>query len=299
MWLLSLTVRLSALIIIASIVSSLPSRAADQEVDKALVALFGDSISVGFQFVANPRLSGGGNSGVGCPDIYLQALLVNQGVPAPNPSCQTFVASSPIRDSHAATREVRDAVVVSWGVTGSNTAQGLSRLASDLNSSSAQFPDRTKRFSLINYGTNDIGSGISLAGTRFNLEQMVSRTRSQTGFEPVISTILPRSGGGTVIDSRVAPINAQIRSIAAADPNLELVDLFQGFVDFPGGWPQLILVETSNANNILRIHPTDRGYLFMIELWFDQFLRDNITPFPLAAEVNIAPIIDLLLNDSQ
>ena len=279
----------------------------ETDADQALVALFGDSISVGFQLgIFNPAPPPGLQN-FGCPDIYLATILRRQDQRSASQRCPTVIHDSPVLDSNLVDGQTRDAQVVNWGVTGSNTVQGLARVTSNLNASRAQFPERDNRFVLIHYGTNDINDGISLQMTNFNLSQMVLRARQQAGFTPVISTILPRSDQSNVIDSLVFSINSQIRSIAATDANLVLVDLFNAFISYPGGWPSLIRLEDFSSvlpgGRMLRIHPNDLGYLFIAEQWFDQVLRQNIAPPPLPQEPSpsepiIVPIIELLLNES-
>ena len=296
----------SALLAAYSYVS--PAWSQQEAPDRAVIALFGDSISVGFQLGIFPLPdifeAGDGRTNFGCPDIYLGALLRNEDARGPgnvnsSPACFTVNLDSPVFDANAGTREVRDVEVVNWGVTGSDTVQGLSRISSNLVSSATQFADRTLRFALILYGTNDISSGISAQGTGFNIAQMVVRAR-QSGFIPVISTLLPRGGadqgGVDVEDSRIAPINQQIQTIAAQDSELSLVDLHAAFINYVGGWQQLIPIETSANTGIQRrLHPNDQGYLFIAEQWFEQFLSENI--IPLQSTPIITPILPLLLEE--
>ena len=278
-----------------------PLFAQESEADKALVALFGDSISLGFQLGIFDPSPPNGQSNFGCPDIYLGNILRLEEARIPPFRCPTTIHDSPILDANKLTGLRRDVQVVNWGITGSDTVQGVARISLSLNISRNQFPDRTNRIVLINYGTNDINNGIGLSTTRFNLEQMVSQARGQAGFIPVIARILPRSDESNIIDSRVFDINNQIRSIAANDGQLALVDLFNVFINYPGGWPQLIRLEDFSTvlpgGRQLRIHPNDQGYLLIAEQWFDQFLRANITPLPIANNPIITPILNLLLDE--
>jgi len=284
-----------------------PVCAQESDADQALVALFGDSISVGFQLgIFNPAPPSGLQN-FGCPDIYLATILRREAQRPVTQRCPSVIHDSPVLDNNLSNGQTRDARVVNWGITGSNTVQGLARITSNLNASRAQFPERNNRFVLIHYGTNDINDGISLQMTNFNLSQMVRRARQEAGFTPVISTILPRSDQSNVIDSLVFSINTQIRSIAANDANLVLVDLFNAFISYPSGWPSLIRLEDFSSvlpgGRMLRIHPNDLGYLFIAEQWFDQFLRQNIAAVPSPQEPPseapiIVPIIELLLNES-
>jgi len=283
------------------------------EAEQSVIAMFGDSISTGVQFSTGfTAFNGNGLQGFGCPTIYLQNLLRNEGErpldfgPPPIP-CPTEVNDNPVRDRIEASGEARNSVVVNWGEGGTTTVRGVERLVSQLSSTANQFPNATQRFALIHYGTNDIGNGISQAQTAFNIGQMISLSRA-IGYIPAISTLLPRSFADT------QPLGNVIRAVGQQQ-GVPVVDMFSLFLNFPGTPdPAIPLVglagQQGGATNLLpieffgigggifittRLHPNDQGYIVMIEAWFEQVLEAAIEPvrdIPI-----VAPIINLLLED--
>jgi len=180
----------------------------------------------------------------------------------------------------------RNTVVSNWGVGGSSSAYGSSNITSFLNTTTSQHSGDAY-YTLIIYGTNDFGHGIGSSTTGFNNGQMIDKARS-AGYEPIIGTLTPRSDQLSQIPST----NAQIISNANAKSAF-VVDHYTRFINEPGGWETLIDVEISAlTGNSIRLHPNDDGYIAIAENWFDSRLKDIID-----LEVNIAPIISLLLDD--
>ena len=225
---------------------------------ETLVALFGDSITTGYNSNFQDDVAGGTHC---------------RGVP-----------TSSLNDLFAAP-EKRDVIVSNWGDGGTSSANGVSRIANDLNSNSAMYSGEAK-YVLIMYGTNDPAFNISASTTGFNVGDMVRRA-GLVGYTSIVGTLTPRD------DLNVQPINDQVKS-AAASKGAALVDHFARFIAEPTGWRSLLEEEVS-GNNTIRLHPTDAGYQVIAQTWFDETLAGLIDPQPQA--VIVAPIVGLLLGD--
>jgi lysophospholipase L1-like esterase len=206
-------------------------------VEPTIIALFGDSITVGYNLAYSQVDLGNGTTDHGLPTIELNELL-NE--------------SSPKRSS----------VVSNWGDGGSSSSSGASRISRELEILDSQYSS-TNKFVLIIYGTNDAAFGISTSTTKFNTQVMIDEARS-LGYEPIIGTLTP------VSNRNVQPRNAQIAS-AASSKSAFLVDHFARFISEPGGWTQLI-----ELDNGVRLHPNDTGYRVIAETWFEQRLIDVV-----------------------
>ncbi len=204
-----------------------------------VIALFGDSITVGFNANYAQVRFANGTITHGLPTIYLNQRL-KDGSPR------------------------RSAIVSNWGIGGSNSSQGVDRITQNLDSLSSVFIGESK-YVLILYGTNDSAFGISRATTKFNTKIMIDKARA-AGYEPIIGTLLP------VSNRNVEPRNAQIVS-AAQSRGAFVVDHYTRFVNEPGGWQSLI-----ELDNGVRLHPTDEGYFVVAENWFNSRLKNIIDP---------------------
>ena len=199
-----------------------------------VIALFGDSITVGYN-MAYPSVDlGNGTTTHGRPTIELNSLL---------------------NDS----RPKRSSIVSNWGDGGSNSEDGTWRISRELEILNSQYSGANK-FVLIIYGTNDAAFGISTSTTKFNIQVMIDNARS-LGYEPIIGTLTPVEGRD------VTPRNGQIKS-AASSRNAFLVDHFNRFINEPGGWRELI-----ELDNGVRLHPNDEGYRVIAQTWFDSRLK--------------------------
>ena len=262
-------------------VSGTPASA--QEEESSTIVLFGDSTTVGFNVNFGDRF-GNGTTERGCPTIYLNNILLNLEPRTDPEDCPTTIYPSPILDAND---QVRNVVVANWGVGGSNTADGVGRISSNLNQTKLDHP-ASNYYVLIVYGTNDFGSEISASMTHFNTRIMIQQARS-AGYIPVMGTITPRD------DRDISPYNAEIVS-AAQEENAPVIDMFARFIAQPGGWRTIVQQEVSVlTGELVRFHPTDEGYLIIAETWFDQYLQNVIQAE--RPDVNVAPILDLLLND--
>jgi len=157
--------------------------------------------------------------------------------------------------------------VVNEGWPGELTEHGLSRIESVISQHGA-------RYLLLMEGTNDIVfDNISMASAAFNLREMVKKCLA-LGVFPAIATIPPRrdpKGLITFYRDRIYSLNQRIRQIAS-DLLIPLVDQFELFNNYPadqGGCESLLSED--------RKHPSEKGYQFMAENWFEEIKR---FPFP-------------------
>ena len=247
-----------------------------------VIVLFGDSITVGFNSSFGDNF-GNGSTVRGCPTIYLTNILLKQDPRSAQESCPTEIHDSPILDAN---KEVRNVVVANWGEGGTNTARGVNRITANLNQTRNDHAGQ-EYLTLIMYGTNDPGSGISTATTKFNTIEMIRQARA-AGYEPIIGTLTPRN------DRDITGYNARIVS-AANEEGVFVVDHYARFIAQSGGWTSLIEQEISVlTGKLIRLHPNNHGYLVIAETWFDSRLRNIIDP---EARNIIAPVISILLDD--
>lgn len=238
--------------------------------ETSMIVLFGDSLTFG----DNSNFNGPVSAGVG------SGRLGNDGLSPPLPPSDKL---DDILDS-----EFRESTVINWGIGGTSTGSGASRILSNLNSSLSDY-SADNHYILILYGTNDFNFGLSPSTTGFNIQLMIDRARS-VGFTPIIGTLTPRS------DRNVSDYNAQI----VANANIRsapVVDHYTRFLQDGNGGLDLLDLEFFSGTPI-RLHPTDEGYDVIAQTWFDQYLSNEIaaiippTPIP-----NVAPIIMLVLDD--
>ncbi len=280
--------RVFTTVFVAVVSCCLSSVAVAGQNDPTVIVLFGDSITLGFNsnYAGNspgdPRVAGG-TTERGCPTIYLKNILLKEEPRSANEDCPTESISSPILDANS---ETRDVIVANWGLGGSTSERGVQRISSELNQTKSDFPAKDYLV-LIMYGTNDFGSNISTSMTRFNTVEMIRKAKS-AGYTPIIGTLTPRD------DFNVSPYNSKIVS-AANQEGAFVVDHFARFVAEPTGWRSLLEQEIGRiSGNLVRFHPTDRGYLVIAETWFDKRLKNIIEP---EVDFVISPVLDILLDD--
>ncbi|MFQ3244300.1 MAG: lysophospholipase L1-like esterase [Arenicella sp.] len=256
---------------------------AAEEPYAAVVVLFGDSTTTGFNSEFRNSRFGSGTTTLGCPTVYLNNILQHQDPRTDQQICSTEAHDSPILDQN---KRAHNAIVANWGFGGSDTTNGQSRISSNLSETKNAF-DADNYIVLILYGTNDRAFGVSTETTNFNIRQMIIKARALS-YQPIVGTILPRD------DLNVQPYNSQIIS-AANQEGVFVVDHSSRFISQPGGWQTLIDQEIDpDTGELVRLHPNDHGYLVIAETWFDQRLKDLI---PGIMDINIAPIISILLGE--
>ncbi len=234
-----------------------------------MIVLFGDSLTFG----DNNNFNGPVSAGVG------SGRVGNDGLSPPLPPSDKL--------DDLLKSELRESTVINWGVGGTSTEFGASRILGNLNSSLGDH-SADNRYILILYGTNDFNFGFSPSTTGFNIQLMIDRARS-VGFTPIIGTLTPRS------DRDVSDYNAQV----VANANFRgapVVDHFTRFLQDGNGGLDLLDQEFFGGTPI-RLHPTDEGYDVIAQTWFDQYLKNEIVATPPILKVIVAPIINLLLED--
>ena len=245
--------RMALICVVFCLLSTSNYSANAEAVEPSIIALFGDSITVGYnQLYSNTDL-GNGTTTHGRPTIDLNNLL-NESKPK------------------------RSAVVANWGDGGTSSENGAWRISRELEIMNSQYSGSNK-YVLILIGTNDSNFGISTSDTKFNIQMMIDDART-LGFEPIIGTLTP------VSNRNVQPRNTQIKS-AAASRNAFLVDHYTRFINEPGSWTQLIELDGG-----VRLHPNDSGYLVIAQTWFEQRLQDVIPVSAIAIPGIIQLILD-------
>ncbi len=266
-------------ILLFALAQSLTS-AAQAEKLPAVVALFGDSITVGYLPPGSPDKPGGfldrfanGTTERGDPTKMLIAHLGN-GVPE------------------------RPAIVTNWGIGGTASGpgdngasyHGLGRINSALATAKSTH-EGSQYLVLILYGSNDFGVGIDTATTRNNIEAMIEIARSR-GFTPIIGNLIPRS------DYNLGSYNSAIAS-AASNKNAPLVDHYSSFINFPNYSNVLLHLEESvtKPGVFIRLHPRVQGYQVIADNWFNTQLKNlvatAIPPTPYLGAISL-----LLLDDA-
>ncbi len=266
------------------------------ESERTVIALFGDSITVGENLnLTNRPIPAGSTSHDGCPSVYLSGLLTNEPERLSDVNCPTEELSAPIYNGN---NEVRNAIVANWGIGGSSTGFGSRRLLNSLLDTKSQLAGNNY-IVLIMYGTNDLNFGISSQTTAENIDAMISTARSSfVGFTPIIGAVTPRDDRPSSGPSSIQSLNAQIRSVASMR-NAPYVDHFANFVNFPGSF-NAVLDQEQFGSQLVRLHPNDQGYLLIAEAWFEQQLKNLIPVVQIIdeeREVILSPIISFLLDD--
>ena len=255
--------KIELIILILLSLVSLPSHSQSAN-DPNVVALFGDSITVGFN-LSFRDIFANGTTTRGAPTIELRDIL---------------------------NRRARPSIVANWGIGGSSSGpgpngrsnSGISRIRSNL-STTMNTHDGKDYYVLIMYGTNDRNSGIAASTTGFNVGEMIRLARLE-GFTPIASTIPPIAPNPGF---SIASYNNSIRSAVNAQ-NTPLVDNFSIFSGTAGS-------TFFDLENGFFVHPNDAGYQLIAQNWFDSALEDLISPNSSGA---IAAIVSLLLsNDDQ
>ena len=159
-----------------------------------------------------------------------------------------------------------------WGHGGDNSAVGLGRINTVLNSRSADYI-------LIMFGANDLYQGISSSGTKANIKTMIDRSRAK-GVDPIISTITPNTNGSFNPAIRL-DYNPKIFE-AANEKNVPIAD---NYLALDG--PNFQAVPYHSGD---KLHLSNAGYQQMAQAWFDVIDQ-------LEGSSVIIPIIQMLLLD--
>jgi lysophospholipase L1-like esterase len=258
-----------------------PADTSAQDVERSVIVLFGDSITVGENdtsyFSECPK--GGGRPGLGLgrgdfcfPDRELVNVLA-----ANNRAAFVF--------NHGAGGTASG---------GGSINNGVSRLSSNLAQTTSTAAGKDY-FVLILYGTNDQGYGLNRFDTQANINAMISIAR-QRGFNPIVGSLLPRSTGDSASDN-VGQRNVLLQQTAAAR-GAPFVDLFSAF-NAAGGLGLHDPEISRFSGNLLLLHPKKTGYQVIAQTWFNSALAGLIDEIPGALETPkiLPPIIYLLLDE--
>lgn len=248
-----------------AIILLMPSMAIGQQPQNNVVAIFGDSITSGFNAAFPFRTFAEGRLNFGQPSIMLTNILNDSGRTSIVPNLGWGgTASGPSFDPNLA-----------------NTSNGLDRINANLTQIKNAYSGKSY-YVLIMYGTNDAAYDIPASVTAFNNGVMVDRANS-AGYIAVISTIAPCD----VCPNNVDDINNRIQSTVNGKinngANAHFVD---NHAVLRSGWNSLY----SDPD---RVHPNNAGYSVIANNWFDAKLKNLIK----RDNTVVAPIISLLLDN--
>jgi lysophospholipase L1-like esterase len=147
--------------------------------------------------------------------------------------------------------------VVNRGVGGETTSSGVGRFGSVLN---ADHPG----YVLIMEGTNDVDRGTPPSTILANLESMVNQAEANRTV-PVLGTIPPNFRNDRNAQALIAQTNPMIRALAQSR-RITLAEIFDRMND-----RSLFATPQEGVNDPL--HPNERGYAVMADIWFDAMQR--------------------------
>jgi len=243
-----------------------------QAKDPTIIALFGDSNSLGFnKSFENIDRDGDERENYGEPSIRLSHLLNDSKRP-----------SKVINASYGGSASGPSRVIPFNG-----RPNGLDRINADLSSVKSKFTGRAY-YALIMYGINDLEARISPSTTGFNNKEMI-RKANNLGFTVLVSTILPCDTCDTRAGQiyKVSQINSYIykafKESKALGSDVYFSDNHAAVrADWNNG-----LVDPDG------VHPTNEGYEAIARNWFTSHLERLIEQDP----NDITPIINLLLDE--
>jgi lysophospholipase L1-like esterase len=146
-------------------------------------------------------------------------------------------------------------VVVNRGRGGEETTQGARRLGGVL---ALDKPG----FVLIMEGANDATDCLDAGVIANNLHGMVQTAKANRVI-PIIGTITPNFRNDPCAQNVVSQVNAQVRSIAAFE-DIVLAEIFEGMND------RSLFGLGPNRDPL---HPNERGYAVMADIWFQAMLK--------------------------
>lgn len=155
-----------------------------------------------------------------------------------------------------------DADLVSDGVPGSRTEDGVMRIESVIETHEAQNL-------LFHYGTNDIldVSTLPVSGILYNIEFMIDKVLEYE-MTPVLSTLIPRNriAADGIWRERAIEVSQGIRNMAL-EKNIPVVDLWTLFSEYPASDGGYISLMSDN------VHPSEKGYQLMADEWHKILLK--------------------------
>jgi lysophospholipase L1-like esterase len=135
------------------------------------------------------------------------------------------------------------------GVAGDNTWDVLQRL-------DYSCLDLSPRAIVVLIGTNDL---VFRPLDQIKIEEIIARLRAHRSTMPIIlCRVMPRNPASNVLDENVRALNARIDALAAADPDIHLVDTYSAFLTSNGVWDAAYFIDG--------VHPNTDGYRRWAEL---------------------------------
>jgi lysophospholipase L1-like esterase len=202
-----------------------------------------------------------------------------------DPATGELVGDYPARLELMLNSRVTPSEVINDGVAGERTAEGRWRILLSWDTYHPEFME-------IMEGTNDVTGSRPYDGIASNLQKMVSAMKD-TGTLPLLATLIPRCDGKY---NRTKEMNEYIVAVAALK-GVPLVDIWQSFHDYPGGW-QALLRPVPDC-----VHPDTEGMAALAESWYDGILSNVpwlvedttppltwIQPLPADRECGEAPV---------
>lgn len=162
-------------------------------------------------------------------------------------------------------------IVVNRGVGGEETRAGEARLPGVL---ALDHPG----FVLIMEGTNDATDCLDATSIAANLRGMVQIAKANKTV-PIIGTVPPNFRNDPCAQDVVSQVNVEVRNIASSE-HIALAEIFEGMNDRS-------LFGQSPSRDPL--HPNDRGYAVMADIWFQAMLKVIPPPVTAAPPVTTAP----------
>jgi acyl-CoA thioesterase-1 len=146
-------------------------------------------------------------------------------------------------------------VVVNRGVGGEETSSGAARFPGVLSL------DRPG-FVLIMEGANDATDCLDAGFIAANLRSMVQTAKANKTV-PIIGTLTPNFRNDPCARDVVSKVNVEVRNIASSE-DIILAEIFEGMNDRS-------LFGQSPSRDPL--HPNDRGYAVMADIWYQAMLK--------------------------
>ncbi|MFT6048090.1 MAG: lysophospholipase L1-like esterase [Arenicella sp.] len=229
--------------------------------DRAVVLMYGDSITYGIGVLPRNGSGNAGNGGNFGPSVSELERLLNESR--------------------------RNSLVLNWGAGGTTSVYGAEYIESSIDTSLNQHT-ASQYFILIQYGTNDLSSNDYSSTTTEAAIRFMINAAIEKGVTPLLSKLTPRS------DKDVGPLNIIIDTIAQ-DMTVPLVDNFSTLTSFK----TFFVYEPSynDPDEFYYLHPNQMGYDKLAMNWFND-LQTLIMPLPLPPPPPIiAPIMFLLLDN--
>ncbi len=174
--------------------------------------------------------------------------------------------------------------VYNWGYHGLRSDSAL-RCDQDWDCLDAVLASRPADMILIMFGANDLYAGISPSATKFNLAEMIDKSRAK-GVVPVLGTITPNTADDQPNSAWIDTYYNPLISDLAREKRAPLADHYEAMDQ---NWVSLY---TSGDG----LHLSEPGNQKLARTWYDTIMAYLANPN--LGPVVIPPMLHLLLNDS-